>query len=196
MQWKRRFEILKGTFGRGVYPHEMGFSLTLPLRRLVLSPGTLADRLSLDESARVLELGPGPGYFSIEVARRVPVGGLELFDLQYGMLETAQRRLEAANAHHVGLTQGDGRWLPFADQTFDVVFTVAVLGEVPDPRACVREIHRVLRSGGTFSNTEQPGDPDFLPPNVVCEMAESAGFGFVEQFGNGKNYTVNFEKLT
>jgi ubiquinone/menaquinone biosynthesis C-methylase UbiE len=56
------------------------------LRRLVLSPEKLADCLHPDEAARVLEIGPGPGYFSVEVARRLSQGRLDLFDLQREML--------------------------------------------------------------------------------------------------------------
>jgi len=192
MQWQRWKAVLKGTFGRGVHSHETSFSLTLPLRRLVLSPETLAGRLCLEASLRVLEVGPGPGDFSAEVARRLPQGRLELFDLQREMLESARRRLAAVE--NVGFTQGDARRLPFNEETFDVAFLVAVLGEVPDPAACLRSVYRTLRPGGLFSNTEQPGDPDFLSPEAVRALAERAGFEFVEQFGRGKNYTANFRK--
>ena len=116
MRWQRWKEVLKGYFGRGVHPHEMSFSLTLPLRRLILSPETLAERLHLDASFKVLEVGPGPGYFSAEVARRLAEGRLELFDLQRGMLEAARQRLAAAGIHNVGFTQGDARRLPFSDE--------------------------------------------------------------------------------
>jgi ubiquinone/menaquinone biosynthesis C-methylase UbiE len=194
VRWERWKEVLKGYLGRGVHPHELSFSLTLPLRRLILSPETLAERLHLDASFRVLELGPGPGYFSAEVARRLPHGRLELFDLQRGMLETARRRLEAVEMHNADFIQGDARRLPFGAEAFDVVFLVAVLGEVPDPAACLRSVYRALRPGGLFSNTEQPGDPDFLPLERVRALAEAQGFVFIESFGRGKNYTVNLWK--
>ena len=194
MQWERWKEVLRGYFGRGVHPHEMAFSLTFPLRRLILSPETLAERLHVDACFRVLELGPGPGFFSAEVARRLPHGRLELFDLQRGMLQTAHQRLATADLHNVGFAQGDGRRLPFSAEAFDVVFLVAVLGEGPDPSACLSSIHRVLRQGGLFSNTEQPGDPDFLMLETVRTLAETEGFAFVESYGRGRNYTANFRK--
>jgi ubiquinone/menaquinone biosynthesis C-methylase UbiE len=172
----------------------MAFSLTLPLRRLILSPEELADRLHLAPTSRVLELGPGPGYFSAEVARRVPEGELVLADLQWGMLRRARQRL-ADGPKNVRLLQADGLCLPFNADAFDVVFLVAVLGEIPDPTACLSEIARVLKPGGLLSNTEQPGDPDGLSPSTLRSLGEGAGFRFVQQFGRRRNYTANFRKL-
>ncbi len=194
MNWREWRGAIKGFFGRGTYPHQLSFVLGSALRRLVLSPGELAGRLHLEATSRVLEVGPGPGYFSAEVARSVPRGRLELFDLQREMLEKARRRLQAAGIHNAGFTRGDACNLPFTRSAFDVAFLVAVLGEVPDPAACLRGIHRVLRPGGLLSITEQPGDPDALPLPAVRELAERAGFEFVESFGRGKNYTANFRR--
>jgi len=110
-------KAIRGFFGRGLFPHQLSFVLGSALRRFVLSPGELADRLHLKESSRVLEVGPGPGYFSVEVARRLPQGRLELFDLQREMLEQARRRLERAGLHNVGFTQGDACNLPYGESS-------------------------------------------------------------------------------
>ena len=194
MSLKEWSAIAKGFFGRGLFPHQLSFALGSALRRLVLSPEELANRLHLSQDARVLEVGPGPGYFSVEVARRLSQGRLELFDLQREMLEQARRRIEGAALRNVGFTQGDAGHLPFGEEQFDVVFLVAVLDEVADSVACLRDIHRTLRPGGLLSITEQPGDPDFLPLPTVRALAKGAGFEFMEQFGCGKNYTANFRK--
>ena len=64
MPWAEWKDILKRGFGRGTCPHQLGFLLESSLRRFVLSPEELAQRLELSAAAQVLELGPGPGYFS------------------------------------------------------------------------------------------------------------------------------------
>jgi len=52
---------------------------------------------------RVLEIGPGTaGYFSAEVARRIPWGSLELSELQREMPEKVRHRIEAARLRNVG----------------------------------------------------------------------------------------------
>lgn len=176
------------------YPHQLAFLLEIPLRRLILSPGELADRLRLVPDSRVLEIGPGPGYFSVEVARRVPRGRHVLYDVQREMLAKARRKLSRRGVANAAFAQGDARWLPFCEGAFDAVFLVAVLGEVPDLDACIAEIHRVLRPGGLLSVTEQPGDPDLVPLEAIRVLAERHGFDFAETFGRGRNFTANFRR--
>jgi len=99
-----------------------------------------------------------------------------------------------AGLHNVGFTQGDTCSLPYGEGKFDVVFLVAVLGETPNPAACLQGIYRTLRPAGLLSITEQPGDPDFMPLPTVRTLAEQEGFEFVESYSRGKNYTANFSK--
>jgi len=186
--------ILRRFFGKGTCPYQLSFILDSPLRRLILSPQKLADRLHLKENFKVLEIGPGSGFFSVEVARRIPQGHLELFDIQQEMLEKARHKIESAGLHNVGFTQGDAVDLPFDENEFDVVFLVAVLGEVSNKERCLGAIYRILKPSGLLSITEQPGDPDFLPLPVVRSLAEKQGFEFVKSYGKKKNYTANFRK--
>jgi ubiquinone/menaquinone biosynthesis C-methylase UbiE len=180
--------------GRGAYPHELAFVLLLPLRALLLSPAELVRRLAVGEGARVLEIGPGPGYFSPRVARHVAQGRLELFDLQREMLAKARRRLRRAGAANVSFTRGDGAALPYRDGAFDAAFLVAVLGEVPDPAACVASVARVLRPGGALSVTELPGDPDALRRDEVDAMAAAAGLAFERAFPLRGGFTASYRK--
>jgi len=115
--------ILRRFFGKGIYPSQISFWLDFPLRRLILSPQKLADRLHLKANLKVLEIGAGSGYFSVEVARRIPQGHLELFDLQPEMLEKAHRKIEMAGLYNAGFTQGDAGNLPFKEDEFDVVLS-------------------------------------------------------------------------
>ncbi len=179
---------------RGIFPHQLSFILDFPLRRLILSPEELANRLHLREDSRVLEIGPGSGYFSVEVAKRIPKGHLELLDVQEEMLEKVRKKIESTGNERVGFTKGDAVRLPYRDCEFDIVFLVSVLGETPDALACMENIFRVLRPSGVLSVTEQPGDPDFLSMAEVSNLAKKCGFEFMESFGKGRNFTINFRK--
>src|SRR6516225_2949687 len=89
------------------FPHQATFILDNPLRRARMKPGRITERLGLTGSEHVLELGPGPGFFSVEIARRLTYGRLDLFDVQREMLEKAKRRLERAGFRDVGFTAGE-----------------------------------------------------------------------------------------
>ena len=166
--------------GRGVYPHELAFALLLPGRGLILSPRELVRRLRLSPDERVLEIGPGPGYFSSLVARAVPAGRLQLLDLQHEMLRKARRRLRRTGAANVDFAQASAAALPYAAASFDAAFLVAVLGEVSEPIACMTALARVLRPGGRLLVAELPGDPDALSEADIRALAEASGFTALE----------------
>ena len=180
--------------GRGAYPHELALVLLVPLRRLVLSPENLLRHLHLTRTSRVLELGPGPGFFSIDVARSIPEGRLELVDLQNEMLRKARRRLRRAGVRNAGYTQADAERLPFQSGAFDVAFLVAVLGEVPDPRACITSIANVLRPGGWLIVAELPGDPDALREEQLRSLAQGTNVEFVESMRVSRALLASFRR--
>jgi ubiquinone/menaquinone biosynthesis C-methylase UbiE len=175
------------------FPHQMSFILELPFRALLITSSQLADRLHLTERSKVLEVGCGSGVFSVEVARRLPHGHLELFDLQAEMLAKARQKVEAAGlARRVSYTQGDARELALPTAGFDVAFLVAVLGEIPEPHKCLAALARVIRPGGLLSITEHLPDPDFSRLSTLRSLVEPVGFKFVESFGPPWSYTANF----
>ena len=87
--------------------------LLFPLRRIVFSPEKLVRHLHLTRTSRVLEVGPGPGFFSIDVAQAIPEGRLELVDIQLDMLQKARGRLRRAGVRNTGSTQANAVTLPF-----------------------------------------------------------------------------------
>ena len=143
----------------------------------------------------MLELGPGPGFFSGRVARSIPRGHLYLVDLQREMLDKARRRLCRAGLRNVSFTQAAATALPFAPGVFDIAFLVAVLGEVPDPGACVESICCSLRTEGILSVTELPGDPDAITEPDLVALVSAKGLEHLESFPvRGRGFTSNFRK--
>lgn len=186
--------FIERLIGVDYFPHWLSPLIDNPLRRLLISPETLAERLSLPPDARILELGAGSGFFSAELARRVPFGHLEVFDLQAEMLAKARRKLAKAGLRNVGFTRGDAGTLPFPDDSFDTAVLVAVLGEVPDQRRCLQSVRRVLRPGGIAAFHEHLPDPDLIQSGELRALVQSEGFLFERLFGPGWNYTAVFSK--
>ena len=138
---------------------------------------------------RVLEIGPGTGYYSPELASWLGPGGrLELFDLQQEMLDHASRRLAERGLANFGATRGDATALPFEDASFDAVVLTAVLGEIPDQAAAVGEIARVLRPGGRLVVGELFGDPHYTSPAALRRRAEAAGLRWDDRDGPAFGY--------
>jgi ubiquinone/menaquinone biosynthesis C-methylase UbiE len=94
---------------------------------------------------RVLEIGCGCGSEAENFAR----AGAEYtaIDLTNAAISITQRRFQLAKLKG-RFVQGDAENLPFADNSFDLVYSHGVLHHTPDTPRTIREIHRVLCSGG------------------------------------------------
>lgn len=95
---------------------------------------------------RLLEIGCGMGTDLAAFAR----GGARVHavDLTPRHLGIARQRL-INEARPVKLARADGETLPFANETFDVVYSFGVLHHTPGTQAAVDEIWRVLKPGGS-----------------------------------------------
>jgi ubiquinone/menaquinone biosynthesis C-methylase UbiE len=132
----------------------------------------------------VLEVGPGTGYYSLDVAHWIqPAGTLHLLDLQQEMLDHTMRRAREARLDNLAPRQGDARALPYPDGTFDAAFMVAVLGEVPDQDGAMRELRRILKPTGRIVVGELAGDPHMVTAGALRARAERAGLAFERRIG-------------
>jgi ubiquinone/menaquinone biosynthesis C-methylase UbiE len=110
--------------------------------------GLRAMRRELLEQARgrVLELGSGTGL-NLELYPREGLDSLTLSEPDPHMFKQLRRRAEQ-DCPGADLVQTGAEDLPFADDAFDSVVVTLVLCTVPDQRAALREIARVLAPGG------------------------------------------------
>jgi ubiquinone/menaquinone biosynthesis C-methylase UbiE len=144
----------------------------------------LREALQPRPGERVLEVGPGTGYYTLDVAEAVgPEGRLDLFDLQQEMLDHTMRRAGGRGLANLVPTQGDARTLPYADATFAAAYLVTVLGEIPDQDAALRELARVLEPGGRLVVGELFGDPHWVSPSALRRRGEAAGMTFERRIG-------------
>ncbi len=153
----------------------------------------MVDSFHIDTGQTVLELGPGPGYFSVEVARRVgPEGRLVCVDIQPEMLGALRSRLLRAGVTNASPMLGDALGLPLADSSTDCAFLVTVLGELPDRPKALAELRRALKPGGILSITESLPDPDYQFPDVVRDLCRASGFRLLDHHRRLFGFTMNF----
>ena len=94
---------------------------------------------------RVLEIGVGMGADYLEWLKAgARATGI---DMSAASLEKAQYRCESAG-YRSDLRVADAEHLPFADETFDVVYSYGVMHHSPDTAQCLRQAWRVLKPGG------------------------------------------------
>ncbi len=176
-------------------PWEISFVLENPLRRRVMSAGDTLKRVGLKEGMTALELGPGPGFLTVEAARIVGDSGrLVCVDIQSRMLGQLKKKLKRHSIKNADQVLGSANALPLAAGAMDLAFLVCVLGEVPRNDEALHELHRALRTGGILSITELVVDPDYSTRQSVIAKGERAGFRHVETLGNFFYYTINFRK--
>jgi len=175
-------------------PAALSWIVDNPLRRTYMRP--VLDRIGIRPGERVLELGPGPGAFTVGAADRVgPEGHLIAVDIQPKMIARLEQRLQEAGITNVEPHVASAHALPLDDESVDRAFLITVLPEIPDRGRALTQLHRVLRLGGVLSITEEFYDPEYLFLHETVRLVEAAGFRLEERFGNLVVYTANFRKV-
>ena len=153
----------------------------------------LARTAGLDATKRVLDVGSGVGGTSRCLAQEFGcrVTGIDLTD-EY-CRAAAMLSAKTGLARLVDFRQGDATELSFDDQTFDVVWTEHVAMNIPDKARLYKEMHRVLKPGGTLAIYDVlagPTSPVLFPvpwartpdtsflvsPNELRQLLGEAGF--------------------
>lgn len=174
-------------------PYGQRWVLELP--RPYITRGRLLGVLGATSGERILEVGPGGGYYTLAVAEVLaPDGQLDLLDVQQEMLDHTTARAAAAGTTNVDARRGDAQQMPYDDGTFDAAYLVTVLGEIPDQGAALRELARVVRPGGRVVVGELFGDPHWVRPGALRRRAVDAGFAYERRLGTALAYFARFRR--
>jgi ubiquinone/menaquinone biosynthesis C-methylase UbiE len=141
-----------------------------------------------------LEIGPGPGTFTIEAAARAGKGFIFAVDIQPPLIRTLAHNLLKTQTTNVVPLVASAYELPFLHNTFDRVFMVCVLGEIPDKEKALCEIKRVLKEDGLLAIGEFLPDPDYPRQKTVINWCHNAGFKAVDTYKGFLHYVITFKK--
>ena len=173
-------------------PYEQRLWTEFP--RPFVTRARLREMLMLEGNERVLEVGPGTGYYALHVARWLsPGGALDILDIQQQMLEHTMRRASELGVENIIPTRGDARELPYQDNAFDAAYLVATLGEIPDQQRALKELRRVLKPGGRLVVGEGQPDPHMVGFQTLQGLAEAAGLDFEQRIGGPLGYFARFK---
>jgi SAM-dependent methyltransferase len=165
-----------------VCPWWLGYLLVTPLRRLWQDPRTLLAPY-VCEGMTVLEPGPGMGFFTLELARRVgSTGRVVAIDVQPRMLATLRRRAERAGlGARIETRQASGADLGVGDLAGRAGFVLAfaLVHELPDAAAFFAQVGRALAPGGRVLVAEPVGHVSAEEMGRTLDAARAAGLAVV-----------------
>ena len=190
--------VIHRTFKHFVHYPVPAFAAPLldnPIRRVFQPPRKLIDQMDIREGMKVLEVGPGPGTFTIEAAKRVGDQGVVfVIDIQPRIISRLDRRLRREGISNAITKVASADNLPLADNTFDRVFMVAVLGEIPNKDKALSEARRVLKDSGLVAIGEVLIDPDYPRQKSVIRWCRDAGLQLVRTHEGFMQYVLTFKK--
>ncbi len=161
----------------------------------IITRARLREVLAPRAGERILEVGPGTGYYTLDVAEWVgEEGAVEILDLQQEMLDHTMERARERGIANITPTRSDATGMPYEDAAFDAAFLVTVLGEIPDQDAALRELARVLKPGGRLVVGELMGDPHYVGLKGMRLRAAAAGLRFEERSGSALGFFARFRK--
>jgi ubiquinone/menaquinone biosynthesis C-methylase UbiE len=149
-----------------------------------ITRGRLREILEPRPGERVLEVGPGTGYYALPVAGWLaPDGRLDVADVQQEMLDHTVGRAREQGIDNIAPVCVDARSLPFPTDSFDAAYLVTVLGEIPDQGAALRELRRVVKPEGRIVVGELFGDPHMVTHRALRDRATASGLQVERKLG-------------
>jgi ubiquinone/menaquinone biosynthesis C-methylase UbiE len=162
-----------------VCPWWLGYFLASPIRKLFQDPARLLAP-HVREGMTVLEPGPGMGFFTLELARRVGPGGrVVAVDIQEQMLAGLLRRARRAglvDRVEARLASSDSLRIDDLAGQVDLVVAFAVLHELPEVGRFFSEVRRALAPAGKVLVAEPAGHVSAADFEATLAAARRAGF--------------------
>lgn len=132
--------------------------------------------LRLTKSDRILDVGCGEGRHTITAWMLKDVDAVGV-DLDIDDLKTTRQRFQefadanpgAGCGRSLTISVADGLHLPFPDESFDKVICSEVLEHIPDYRGVIRELVRVLKTGGILGVSV----PRFMPEWICWKLSDA-----------------------
>ncbi len=161
-----------------ICPWWLGYLLACPLRRWLQDPGAIVGPF-VSEGMTVLEPGPGMGFFTLELARRVgPKGRVIAVDVQPQMLKGLMKRAAKAGlADRMDARLAKGERLGIEDIAGKVDFALAfaMVHEVSNPAVLFADVSAALKPGAKLLFVEPAGHVRSEAFEVSLDQARAAG---------------------
>lgn len=181
------------------FPVARADELLASSRMEILDPQTVFGYLPMRVYQEIADIGCGPGYFTIPLAKYAFDGKIHAVDIQQEMLDKVQAALEEARLTNGVMHLSKESKLPLDDDSIDGALLVNSLHEATKPSALLKEARRTLRRGGWGAIIDwRKEDMEVGPPtdarlsrDDAVIAAREAGFKIVSTYDmNQYEYVV------
>ena len=168
--------------------------LNNPVRRKLLSPTRVIDCFGIREGMKILEVGPGSGFFNFELAKYAgPSGHVYAVDIEPKMITLLEKKIKQEKIKNITTKTASAYEIPLPNNSVNLVFMGGVLGEIPDKQKALREMQRVLKEEGFLAIMECLIDPDYPRRKTVTSWFEDAGCELAGSHGSAFLYALTFK---
>jgi ubiquinone/menaquinone biosynthesis C-methylase UbiE len=159
-----------------VCPAELSGSLDNSFRRFFQNPVKIL-RPYIEKGMTVLDLGCGPGFFSVEISKMVASSGrVVAVDLQEKMLEKVRKKIKGTDSEKIiELHKCEPDTLGVAEKV-DFVLAFWMIHEVPDMQKLFIELKSILKSAGKIFIAEPKFHVTKSDFEMMIKMLEKTGF--------------------
>ena len=113
-----------------------------------VDPHLLIAELPLRTDMTVADIGSGPGYFSVPLAKYLYDGMVHAIDVQQGMLDIVVKQAEAVRVNNIETVLSKETKIPLDDASIDIALLSNVLHETSSPTRLIRDVERIVKKGG------------------------------------------------
>ena len=152
--------------------------LLQPLRYILFPITGYMEKLKMNTTSEnyvVLDLGCGPGYHSIPLAKKIN-GTLIAFDIRDKMIKITRQRAEKKKIHNIKYVQGDSAAIALPDNSVDLICINLVLGEIVKLEESLDEFLRILKATGEISIMESIFDDHYMNADEVTLLFKKKNF--------------------
>jgi len=164
-----------------VCPVEQSGMLDMNIRRLLQNPYKIL-KPYLKEGMKVLDMGCGPGFFTMEAARLAGKSGKVIgADLQQGMLDKLKAKIQNTPYSDIIKLHKCRKDAIGLSEKVDLILVIFMLHEVPDQSSFIKEIKTLLNSGGKVLIIEPKFHVSKKAFIKAINMIREAGFDIIEE---------------
>jgi len=161
----------------------IAWTLGNPLRCLTMNSNKILIRMGVQTGQKILEVGCGPGFFTIPAARMVEDGTIYALDLYPMMIEIVKKKDKKHRLDNVKTINSPACRTGLNDKSIDLIVCIDVLSDISDIGPTLQEMHRILKSDGILSVYEPHTglEPGAWKPERSIKELTSTGLFFLQR---------------